>query len=420
MKNLNLMKLAKNIFPLNRSLTGKGTLATLKYFKKINNKIIIKNVKSGKKIFDWKVPEEWNVNHAYFQDEKKKKYCNFEKNNLHLVGYSIKKKGLITFNQLSKKIYFNKDKPNSIPYVTSYYKKDWGFCMSLNDFKKLKKNQKYFVNINTELKKGLMNYGEIIIKGKSKKQILIVSYICHPSMANNELSGPLVALKLSKILKRSKYTVKIIFIPETVGAIYYIKKNFDDLNKNLVAGINLSCVGDKNNFSYISSIHENSYSDLIIKRVLENQKYKKFNYEKRGSNERQFGCQNLNLPFITLCRSKFGNYKEYHTSDDNLKIISNKKLNGSVILVKNFVKEIQKNQIFTKNLFCEPFLSKYNLINNISKFEKIKDRDIKNICAYVNRNIDVKELGIKFKISNIKLKRIINKLLSKKIIKEFI
>ena len=197
------MKLAKKIFPLNRSLTGKGTLATLKYFKKINNKIIIKNVKSGKKIFDWKVPEEWNVNHAYFQNKKKKKYCNFEKNNLHLVGYSIKKKGLITFNQLSKKIYFNKDKPNSIPYVTSYYKKDWGFCMSLNDFKKLKKNQKYFVNINTELKKGLMNYGEIIIKGKSKKQILIVSYICHPSMANNELSGPLVALKLSKILKRS-------------------------------------------------------------------------------------------------------------------------------------------------------------------------------------------------------------------------
>ena len=144
MKNLNLMKLAKKIFPLNRSLTGKGTLATLKYFKKINNKIIIKNVKSGKKIFDWKVPEEWNVNHAYFQDEKKRKYCNFEKNNLHLVGYSIKKKGLITFNQLSKKIYFNKDKPNSIPYVTSYYKKDWGFCMSLNDFKKLKKKSKIF------------------------------------------------------------------------------------------------------------------------------------------------------------------------------------------------------------------------------------------------------------------------------------
>ncbi len=420
MKNLNLMEIAKKIFPLNRSLTGKGTLETLNYFKNINNKISIKSVKSRKKVFDWKVPDEWNVKYAYFENQKKIKYCNFEKNNLHLIGYSIKKRGEISYNKLSKKIYFNRYKPNSIPYVTSYYKKDWGFCMSYNDFKKLKKKQKYFVNINTELKKGLMHYGEITIKGKSKKQILIVSYICHPSMANNELSGPLVALKLSKILKSSKYTVKIIFIPETIGAIYYIKKNLSNLKKNLIAGINLSCVGDKNNFSYISSINENTYSDLIIKRILKKQNYKKFNFEKRGSNERQFGCQNLNLPFITICRSRFGDYKEYHTSEDNLKIISNKKLNGSVNLVKNFVEEIQKNQIFEKNLVCEPFLSKYKLINNISKFDKIKDRDIKNICAYVTRNIDTKELGIKFKIKKTKLKKIIKKLLTKKIIKEFI
>lgn len=415
-----MLNLIKKLLPLNRSLMGKGNLQTLKILKEYNNNLKIKYFKSGEKIFDWKIPNEWKIKDSYILTPNNKKICDLKANNLHVMGYSRKIKKSLSLKDLQKNLFSLKHSPNAIPYITSYYKKDWGFCMSLNDFKKLKKNQKYFVNINTELKKGLMNYGEIIIKGKSKKQILIVSYICHPSMANNELSGPLVALKLSKILKRSKYTVKIIFIPETVGAIYYIKKNFDDLNKNLVAGINLSCVGDKNNFSYISSIHENSYSDLIIKRVLENQKYKKFNYEKRGSNERQFGCQNLNLPFITLCRSKFGNYKEYHTSDDNLKIISNKKLNGSVILVKNFVKEIQKNQIFTKNLFCEPFLSKYNLINNISKFEKIKDRDIKNICAYVTKNIDVKELGIKFKISNIKLKKIINKLLSKKIIKEFI
>ena len=134
------MKLAKKIFPLNRSLTGKGTLATLKYFKKINNKIIIKNVKSGKKIFDWKVPEEWNVNHAYFQDEKKRKYCNFKKT-ISILLVTLLKKRFNHLQSIIKKIYFNKDKPNSIPYVTSYYKKDWGFCMSLNDFKKLKKSK---------------------------------------------------------------------------------------------------------------------------------------------------------------------------------------------------------------------------------------------------------------------------------------
>ncbi len=420
MKNLNLMKLARKIFPLNRSLTGKGTLKTLKYFKTINNKIIIKNVKSGEKVFDWKIPNEWNVNSAYFEDEKKKRYCDFKKNNLHLLGYSVKKKGKFSYNELIKKIYFIKNKPNAIPYVTSYYKKDWGFCLSYRDFKKLNRNHKFFVNIDTKLKKGLMHYGELTIKGKSKKQILIVSYVCHPSMANNELSGPLVALKLSKILKKSKYTIKIIFIPETIGAIYYIKKNLSELKRNLIAGINLSCVGDKKNFSFISSVNENTYSDLIIKRVLKNKKFKKFSFEKRGSNERQFGCQNLNLPFVTLCRSKFGDYKEYHTSLDNLNIISNKSLNGTVKILKKFVDEIQKNQIYVKDIFCEPFLFKYNLINNISKFEKFKNRDIKNICAFTNKNIDTKELENKFKINKIKLNKMIKELSRKKIIKELI
>jgi len=420
MKNINLMKIAKEVFPLNRSLTGSGTLKTLKFFKKINNQISIKNVKSGQKVFDWKIPNEWNVNSAYFEDEKKNRYCDFKKNNLHLLGYSVKKKVKLSYNELIKKIHFIKNKPNSIPYVTSYYKKDWGFCLSYKDFKKLNKNHKFFVNIDTKLKKGLMHYGELTIKGKSKKQILIVSYVCHPSMANNELSGPLVALKLSKILKKSKYTIKIIFIPETIGAIYYIKKNLNELKKNLIAGINLSCVGDNKNFSFISSVNENTYSDLIIKRVLENQKFKKFSFEKRGSNERQFGCQNLNLPFVTLCRSRFGDYKEYHTSLDNLNIISNKSLNGSVKIVKKFVDEIQRNQIFIKDILCEPFLFKYNLINNVSKFEKAKNRDIKNICAFTNKNIDTKELKNKFKIKDAKLKKIIKELSRKKIIKEFI
>ena len=420
MKNINLMKIAKEVFPLNRSLTGNGTFKTLKIFKKINNQIMIKNVKSGQRVFDWKIPNEWNVNSAYFEDEKKNRYCDFKKNNLHLLGYSVKKKGVFSYNELIKKIHFVKNKPNAIPYVTSYYKKDWGFCLSYRDFKKLNKKHKFFVNIDTKLKQGLMHYGELTIKGKSKKQILIVSYVCHPSMANNELSGPLVALKLSKILKKSKYTIKIIFIPETIGAIYYIKKNLSELKKNLIAGINLSCVGDNKNFSYISSVNENTYSDLIIKRVLKNQKFKKFSFEKRGSNERQFGCQNLNLPFVTLCRSRFGDYKEYHTSFDNLSVISNKSLNGTVKILKKFVEEIQKNQIFVKDIFCEPFLFKYNLINNISKFEKFKNRDIKNICAFTNKNIDTKELKNKFKINKIKLNKMIKELSRKKIIKELI
>ena len=166
-----------------------------------------------------------------------------------------------------------------------------------------------------------MNYAEMLIKGKSKKEILICSYICHPSLANNELSGILAVSALSKILKNNKYSIRLLLIPETIGAVYYVKKKIDFLKKNLIAGFNLSCVGLDGPYTLISSIKENTYADRIVERVgSKYSNFKKINFMKRGSNERQFGCQNLDLPFVTIVRKKFGEYKEYHTSADNFKL----------------------------------------------------------------------------------------------------
>ena len=267
-----------------------------------------------------------------------------------------------------------------------------------------------------------MNYAELLIKGKSKKEILICSYICHPSLANNELSGILSIAMLSKILKKSKYSIRLLLIPETIGAISYINKRIKFLKENLIAGFNITCVGINGPYTLIASIKENTYADKIVMRVGSKYKnFRKLSFINRGSNERQFGCQNLNLPFVTICRKRFGDYKEYHTSADNLEILNYKTINETVNFIKKIVLEINNNEIYKKNNFCEPFLSKANLINNFGTLENIKKNNRKSISdflAYVDKSHDLTSLKKKIKVKNIKkLAKVLekNKFISKEL-----
>ena len=187
----------KKLFPICRSLTGFGVRKTLKIIKKEFSNLKIKKVKSGLKVFDWTVPPEWNVINAYVIDKNGFKIIDFKKNNLHLVGYSTPMKQTLKKKDLFKNFHFLKKQPRAIPYITSYYNKRWGFCITYNEFKKFDKKyvseDEFKVVIDSSFKKdGNLNYGELILKGKSKQEILISTYICHPSMANNELSGPTV------------------------------------------------------------------------------------------------------------------------------------------------------------------------------------------------------------------------------------
>ena len=419
--NFKIMKWANDLFPICRSLTGEGNRKTLRYIKKINKNFKIKNFKSGEKFYDWKIPLEWKIKNAYIKDKLGLKIIDFKKNNLYVLNYSTPIKKRLNFLKLKKNIFTLKKSPSLIPYATSYYKKRWGFCMEYKKFKNLRNNQNFDVLIDSKHFKGKMDYAELVIKGKSKKTILICSYICHPSLANNELSGPLVLTALSKILKPSKYTIKLLLIPETIGAIAYIKKNLNFLKQNLVAGINISCVGDKGKFSLISSLSESTYADKVSLRILKKRNFKKYSFLDRGSNERQFGCQNLNLPFVTICRSRFGDYKQYHTSADNLKILSEKNLRESTILIRDIIYEIQKNRIFLKNTTCEPFLTKYNLVNLIGGPKKDRYfQEIQNIIAYVGKDFDIKELSIKLKMNFKKILEIIMHLKKMRILREFL
>ena len=320
MKNT-IIRYFDRLFPLNRSLTGKDYQKSLKILREIIPIKII-NFKSGSKVFDWKIPLEWNVKDAYILDKNKKKIIDFRKNNLHLMGYSEKVSKIIKLNQLKKNLHFIKEIPNAIPYVTSYYKKRWGFCLSYNQYKTLK-NQKYEIKIDSELKKGKLSIGECLIKGKSKKEILITSYLCHPSMANNELSGPLTLAFLYNSLKKKKfkYSIRFLIAPETIGTIAYLSKFKDRVKKNVICGYVLSSCGLNKIPHYKKSKNGNRIGDIAMERVLSKKNYKILDYNPIGSDETRYGTIGIDLPVGAFLRSDFDKYKEYHTSLDNKKLL---------------------------------------------------------------------------------------------------
>ena len=388
----------------------------------------IKYFRCNSKVFDWKIPSEWIIRKAYIVDKFGKKIIDFKNNNLHLVSYSENINKEISRDLLFKKIYTNKILKNAIPYVTSYYEKNWGFCMAEKQkqmiFKKYKKLDKFHVFIDSSFKKnGKMHYGELIIPGKSKKEILISTYICHPSMANNELSGPLVSIALIKhFLKRfNQKTLRFIFLSETIGSIAYIKHNFAKLKNNTVGGYVLSCLGDDRTHSFVESKYGNSVSDIALKKAYKkfSIKFKKFSFLKRGSDERQFNSPKINLGLSSVSRSKFGTYKEYHTSLDKFgSVVTKKGLQGGYKVVKEAIYNIlsfsdkkKLRQIKMKNgypltrIICEPQLSRRNIIRNISNqsigYNKKKDefrRNLLNFLQYSDGTNGIKEISKKIKL----------------------
>lgn len=439
------IQLGKKIFFFNRSLTGNGTLKTLKIFKKINSLIKIKKFKCGSRVFDWKIPYEWNVKDAYIKDKHQKKIIDFKKNNLHLVNYSTRVNQRINLVNLIKKIHTHY-LPEAIPYKTTYYKKNWGFCSTIiqknNILKKYKKKDLFHVFIDTNFKKnGFMNYGEALIKGRSSKEILISTYICHPSMANNELSGPLLSLALLNYFMKKKlnYSLRFIFVPETIGSIAYIHKNLDKMKKNIIGGYVLSCVGDEKNYSYIKTKYGNSNTDKIFLETVKELKIKikKYSFLERGSDERQFNS--ANFPIGTICRTKFGQYKEYHTSLDNFKLVTTKGLRGSFKLVKKVINNFMKfkntnitlkkkndNNKILSRILCEPFLEKRKLFPRSGMIKKYKNKTIVdksklaskilNFMQFADGTNDLKSISKLIFVPYLKTKKIFRILLKEKLV----
>ncbi len=370
-------QLGKNsLYPICRSLTGNGVRKTLRIIKKELPKLKIKSIASGSRAFDWKVPPEWNILDAYVLDKNKKKIIDFKKNNLHLVGYSIPINKFVSKKELLDKIHVLPKQKKAIPYITSYYKKYWGFCLSYNEKKKLikiyKNSDQFKVIIKSNLNSyGKLNYGELILKGKSKQEILISTYICHPSLANNELSGNIVSMCLINHFQKYKNlekTIRFIFIPETIGSITYLSKNLTYLKSNVIGGYNLSCIGDERQHSCMFSKYENSPSDRAIIEAYKELKikYKKYSFLMRGSDERQYNSPGIDLPISSIFRTMYGRYPEYHTSLDDFKLVTEKGIMGGYKVAKKAIEILLKKVIPKNKVLCEPQLGKRNLYPTIS------------------------------------------------------
>jgi len=397
-----MIDFAKELYPINRSITGEGVRKTLDLIKK---KVYLKKkfFKSGEKVFDWIIPKEWNIRKAFILDLKNnKKYADFNKNNLHVVGYSQPINKILPLDELKKHIHTDKKSKNAIPYVTSYYKKTWGFCLSHNQLKNIK-NKNYKVVIDSSLKKGVMDYGEIILKGKSKKEILFSTYICHPSMVNNELSGPVITSALIHYvsnLKSRKFSYRFVFVPETIGAIAYINKNFKILKKNILAGFVINCAGDNRDYSFVQTPDKNTFADQIMESSFIGLKKKTvYEFKDRSSDERQYCSPGVELPVCSFSRSKAGSktFPEYHTSDDNFNLVSQKGLEGSFKIFKNIIDSFEFILNPKAKNKCEPFLTKRKLYPTVSKKNNI-DNELQNlldVLAYSNGNRSI------FKISSI-------------------
>ena len=369
-----MFALAKKLWPLNRSLTGEGVRKTLKIINSIIKNMKLTEVRSGTKAFDWDVPKEWRVKNAYIINPQGKKICDFKNNNLHLVGYSVPVNKKLTLQELNLNLHSLESQPNAIPYVTSYYNENWGFCLTHNERKALN-NGLYHVIIDSKLFNGSLTYGEVFIKGKSKKEIFLSTYICHPSMANNELSGPVVTTHLIKWLKSKKnlrYSYRIVFIPETIGSVVYLSRNYKIMKKNTIAGFNISCVGDDRSYSYLPSRNGNTFSDIIAKHVLKwtDKDYISYSWADRGSDERQYCSPGIDLPIASIMRTKYHEYEEYHTSLDSLgRVVTSKGLSGGYNVIKKAIKAIENNCFPLTKINGEPYLAKRDLYPKTSKFE---------------------------------------------------
>jgi len=415
---------ASQLWPLNRSLTGEGLRETLNQISKHLPHLSIESVKSGTKVFDWIVPPEWHVSEAYIIDPSGKKICDYKVNNLHLVGYSIPVNEKISLKELQKHLHSLPEKPSAIPYVTSYYEKKWGFCLTQKQREALKEGE-YLVVIDSKIFSGQLNYGELVLPGEIDKEVLISTYICHPSMANNELSGPTVTTYLAKWLKELPnlyYTYRIIFIPETIGSITYLSNNFNHLKNKVVAGFNVSCVGDDRSHSYLPSRNGNTISDKVAKHVLKwiAPNYKSYSWLDRGSDERQYCAPGIDLPVASILRTKYGEYPEYHTSLDNLKdVVTPKGLEGGYWALRKALELLEKNKTHKNNILCEPHLAKRGFYPQLSsKKSEAELRAIKNYLSFCDGEHTLLDIAEKINLPAWELYELVEKLVSQKLISE--
>lgn len=353
------------LFPIHRSITGDGNRETLNILREIVD-IKVKEYPTGKKVYDWVIPREWIIRDAWIKNSKGEKIVDYSKSNLHVVSYSEPVHKKISFVELKQKLCYLENLPDAIPYRTSYYHSNWGFCLSFNDYKSLlNENEEYEVFIDSELKDGSMTIGEVLIPGEMKKEVLISTYFCHPSLANDNLSGVLLTAFLAKAMKEMKlnYSYRIVFVPETIGAITYCSVNEDEM-KAVDFGLVVATVGGPGKLGYKQSFDSSHFLNNIVEDVFDElgEEYKVYPFTPDGSDERQYSSPAFRINVVTISKDKYYDYNYYHTSLDDLNFISAENIAKTYECYMMLINKIDKNLTY-KNIhpYCEVMLSKHNL-----------------------------------------------------------
>lgn len=411
---------AAKLFPICRSITGEGVRQTLRLIADVLAQdgvtLTLHEVPSGTQVFDWNVPKEWVIREAYIADASGKRVIDMAENNLHVMGYSTPVDRWVSLEELKQYLFTQPEQPDVIPYVTSYYKERFGFCMSESQKNQLPAGQ-YHMYIDSELIDGSLTYAEAVLPGELDKEILISSYVCHPSMANNECSGPALLTELVQYvnsMKKRKYTYRFLLNPETIGSITYLSKTCRHLKKHLAAGVVLSCVGDDGDYSLIHTRYGDTITDRSLANIMRSRRgFREYSFLARGSDERQYNAPGIDLPVAGVCRTKYGAFPEYHTSADHMGFISSAGLQGSYEAMTEWIQAMEHNETYRVAVLCEPQLGKRGLYPTISQkgsYDEVSA--MVNFIAYADGRNDLFDISERIGVPVRRLIPIVEKLLA--------
>mgnify|MGYP001558258643 CR=1 FL=1 len=360
-------QLIQELYPVCRSITGNGFRETLQHVQR-HVPMSVSEVPTGTRVFDWTVPKEWNIREAYIRSTTGRTVIDFRNSNLHVVNYSTPVKRRMALRELQDHLFSLPDHPEWIPYRTSYYKENWGFCLSHKQLSELQEGE-YDVVIDSTLAEGHLTYGECYLKGEQEDEILISCHACHPSLCNDNLSGIAVATFLAKWLcaQPLKYSCRILFIPATIGSIAWLAKNQGRVSR-IKHGFVLTGVGDAGPLTYKKSRNGSAEVDRAFCHVLRHAGHQHtiVDFTPYGYDERQYCSPGFDLPVGCLMRTPHGQYPEYHTSADNLEFVKPESLAGSLSLCKDAMDVLQHNGTYVNtNPFCEVQLGRRGLYRAI-------------------------------------------------------